>query len=307
MRRVSFALRARYVGIALLLPLAACATPKAGSFDVAEADRWEGRNRKIYNFNKRLDARVLKPTANVYRTVVPKAARTGITNIYSNYGEPANIMNALLQGKIKQAFRSLDRLILNTTLGVGGIADNATELGRPQEPEDFGQTFATWGIESGPYVVLPVFGPSTLRDSFGLAFDIVVDPADFARNAAFSPSIAWRVGQIATRIINFRARATDLGADALLADSLDDYTLLKSVYLQNRRNAIYDGNPPLTAQELEDMDGAEPPAESPAEAPAELGPSPDQPPPPPAAPAVPLPQTPARSAVPAAADQTPPS
>jgi phospholipid-binding lipoprotein MlaA len=302
MRSVSFALRARYIGIALLLPLAACATPKAGSFEVAEADRWEGRNRKIYNFNKRLDARVLKPTANVYRTVVPKSARTGITNIYSNYGEPANIMNALLQGKIKQAFRSLDRLIINTTLGIGGIADNATELGRPQEPEDFGQTFATWGIESGPYVVLPVFGPSTLRDSFGLAFDIVIDPADFARNAAFSPSIPWRIGQLATRIINFRARATEMGADTLLSESLDEYALLKSVYLQNRRNAIYDGNPPLSAQELEDMDGAEP-VEA---APAETGVTPDQPPPSPAAPAVPPPQTPAPVPEPPAPGQTPP-
>jgi phospholipid-binding lipoprotein MlaA len=302
MRSVPFALRARYIGIALLLPLAACATPKAGSFEVAEADRWEGRNRKIYNFNKRLDARVLKPTANVYRTVVPKSARTGITNIYSNYGEPANILNALLQGKIKQAFRSLDRLIINTTLGIGGLADNATELGRPQEPEDFGQTFATWGIESGPYVVLPVFGPSTLRDSFGLAFDIVIDPADFARNAAFSPSIPWRIGQIATRIINFRARASDMGADALLADSLDEYALLKSVYLQNRRNALYDGNPPLSAEELQDMDGAEPAPEAMPDAAA----TPDQPPPSPAAPAVPSPQTPAPVPEPPAPGQTPP-
>lgn len=302
MRSVSFALRARYISIALLLPLAACATPKAGSFEVAEADRWEGRNRKIYNFNKRLDARVLKPTANVYRTVVPKSARTGITNIYSNYGEPANIMNALLQGKIKQAFRSLDRLIINTTLGIGGIADNATELGRPQEPEDFGQTFATWGIESGPYVVLPVFGPSTLRDSFGLAFDIVIDPADFARNAAFSPSIPWRIGQLATRIINFRARATEMGADTLLADSLDEYALLKSVYLQNRRNALYDGNPPLSAEELQDMDGAEPAPEAMPDAAA----TPDQPPPSPAAPAVPPPQTPAPVPEPPAPGQTPP-
>jgi phospholipid-binding lipoprotein MlaA len=302
MRSVSFALRARYISIALLLPLAACATPKAGSFEVAEADRWEGRNRKIYNFNKRLDARVLKPTANVYRTVVPKSARTGITNIYSNYGEPANIMNALLQGKIKQAFRSLDRLIINTTLGIGGIADNATELGRPQEPEDFGQTFATWGIESGPYVVLPVFGPSTLRDSFGLAFDIVIDPADFARNAAFSPSIPWRIGQLATRIVNFRARATEMGADTLLSESLDEYALLKSVYLQNRRNALYDGNPPLSAQELQDMDGAEPAPEAMPDAAA----TPDQQPPSPAAPAVPPPQTPAPVPEPPAPGQTPP-
>lgn len=240
--------------LALALPLAACTTPKAGSYEVASADRWEGTNRKIYNFNKRLDRVALKPLANTYRTVVPTAARHGITNVYSNYGEPGNFVNALLQGKIKQAFRTLDRAILNTTLGVGGLADNATDLGRPEESEDFGQTFATWGIESGPYVVLPVFGPSTLRDSFGLTADIFLDPADFARNAAFSPSIYWRIGQISTRIINFRARVTEQGGDKLLEDSLDEYTLLKSAYLQNRRNALYDGNLPIEDEPL-DADG----------------------------------------------------
>lgn len=229
--------------------LGGCMTTHAASTETAEADRWEGTNRRIYQFNKNLDRAVLKPLANGYRTVVPTAARHGITNVYSNYGEPANLMNSVLQGKISQAFRTLDRFLINSTLGVGGLADNATDLGRPQEKEDFGQTFAAWGIDSGPYVVLPVFGPSTLRDSFGLAADIVIDPADFARNAAFSPSIYWRIGQLATRIINFRARLTDQGGDSLLADSLDEYALVRSVYLQSRRSALYDGNPPEDPEE----------------------------------------------------------
>jgi phospholipid-binding lipoprotein MlaA len=258
---------ARAAAMLASLALVACATPKAGSMDVANADRWEGTNRRIYNFNASLDRKVLKPVANTYRTVVPVAARHGITNVYSNYGEPANLMNAVLQGKISQAFRTLDRAIINTTLGVGGLADHATELDRPQEREDFGQTFAVWGIESGPYVVLPVFGPSTLRDSFGLAADVFIDPADFARNAAFSPSIYWRIGQIATRIINFRARATEQGADQLLADSLDPYTLMKSAYIQSRRNAIYDGNLPLDPEDdMADEMAEEPEAAAPAPA-----------------------------------------
>lgn len=242
------------LGIAFsVLPIVSgCTTPHAGGFEVAEADRWEGTNRRIYAFNKNLDGAVLRPVANTYRAVVPKAARHGITNVYSNYGEPENLLNAVLQGKISQAFRTLDRLILNTALGVGGLADVATDLDRPQEREDFGQTFAMWGIQSGPYVVLPVFGPATLRDSFGLAADVLLDPADFARNAAFSPSLYWRAGQIATRLINFRARLSDDGGDALLADSLDEYTLVKSVYLQNRRNAIYDGNLPPEAEDDSD-------------------------------------------------------
>jgi phospholipid-binding lipoprotein MlaA len=252
--------RALALALVALPPLAGCATPKAGGMEVAEADRWEGTNRRIYQFNKNLDRKLLKPIANTYRTVVPTAARHGITNVYSNYGEPANFLNAVLQGKISQAFRTLDRFLINSTLGVGGLADNATDLDRPQEREDFGQTFAAWGIESGPYVVLPVFGPSTLRDSFGLTADIVIDPADFARNAAFSPSLYWRAGQIATRIISFRARLSEQGGDQLLADSLDEYTLVKSAYLQSRRNAIYDGNlPPDPEDAPEEAPGNAPP------------------------------------------------
>lgn len=225
--------------------------------EVAEADRWELTNRRVYRFNKNIDRTVLKPVANGYRTVVPIAARHGITNVYSNYGEPANLLNAILQGKISQAFRTFDRFLINTTLGVGGLADNATELNRPQEREDFGQTFAAWGIESGPYVMLPIFGPSTLRDSFGLTADIIVDPADFARNAVFSPSIPWRLGQISLRLVNVRARLSEQGGDQLLADSLDEYTLVKSAYLQSRRNLIYDGNLPLDPEE-KDPDAAPP-------------------------------------------------
>ena len=219
-------------------------TSHAASIETAQGDRWEGTNRRIYQFNKNIDRAVLKPLANGYRTVVPTAARHGITNVYSNYGEPANILNALLQGKISQAFRSLDRFLINSTLGVGGLADNATDLDRPQEKEDFGQTFAAWGFDSGPYVVLPIFGPATLRDSFGLAADVLLEPSDFARNAAFSPTIYWRIGQISTRLVNFRARLTEQGGDDLLADSLDEYTLVRTAYLQSRRNALYDGNPP---------------------------------------------------------------
>jgi phospholipid-binding lipoprotein MlaA len=261
MRQAGFVLRGKRFGrlALILLPLAACATPKAGGYEVAEADRWQGTNRKIYNFNKGLDRAVLKPAANAYRTVVPTAARHGIANVFSNYGEPANMLNAILQGKISQAFRSFDRLLVNSTIGVGGLADNATDLGRPEEPEDFGQTFAAWGIESGPYVVVPVFGPSTVRDSFGLAADFAFDPADYIRNAVLHPSIYWKAGQIITRLVDFRARTIDLGADAVLADSLDEYTLLKSVYLQNRRNAIYDGNPPPLPGEMDDGSEEVPP------------------------------------------------
>lgn len=258
----------------VLLPallLGACATPQSLSLERAEADPWEASNRRVYALNKKLDQYAVKPASTAYRTVVPKAARTGVSNVYQNYVEPRNFLGYMLQGKIKLAFRSLDRLILNTTLGVGGLADVATDLGRPQQNTDFGQTLAQWGVKAGPYVMLPFFGPATLRDGMMTPVDLIVDPADIARNAAFSPSLYWRAGQIAGRVIELRSRLTDAGGDAILADSLDEYTLIKSAYLQRRRAQLYYGNPPPTAEELEEYQNAEtptaetPPAETPAE------------------------------------------
>ena len=236
--------------VVLGIPLTACATPRAGGLEVAQADRWENSNRRVYAFNKKVDRYAYKPVTNVYRAVVPKVARRGISNAYSNYGEPANFLNSLLQGKIAQAFRTFDRFLLNTTLGIGGLFDVATGLGRPQQSEDFGQTFAQWGIKSGPYVVLPFFGPSTLRDGVGLPFDFVIDPADFGRNALLSPSWYWRGGQIAGRLIDVRSRLIDAGSEGLLADSLDEYTLVKSAYLQRRRDQIWDGSPPQDPSDI---------------------------------------------------------
>ncbi|OYU14557.1 MAG: VacJ family lipoprotein [Alphaproteobacteria bacterium PA4] len=256
------------LALPLLAPLSACTTPRAGGLERAEADPWEKSNRKIYAFNKKLDKYALKPAAQVYRTAVPTAARHGITNVYNTYNEPLNFINALLQGKIKQAFRSVDRFMINATLGVGGLADNATELGRPEEPEDWGQTFATWGIKSGPYLMLPLFGPSTLRDSFGLGFDFLVNPADFARNAAFNPTLLWQAGQVSVRIVNLRARIADQGGDAVLANSLDEYTLVKSAYLQRRKSDIWDGNPPYVPEDDGTAEDAAPSADAPAPAPA---------------------------------------
>jgi phospholipid-binding lipoprotein MlaA len=242
---------------ALALPLlAGCTTPRAGDYKVAEADRWEASNRKIYAFNKKIDKYALKPAADVYRTVVPAAGRHGITNALNNYNEPLNFLNAILQGKIKQAFRSVDRFFLNTTLGVGGLADVATDIGRPEEPEDWGQTFAVWGIKSGPYVMLPFFGPSTLRDGFGLGFDFVAHPSDYARNALLHPTLVAKAGQISLRIVNLRARLADEGGDSLLAGSLDEYALVRSAYLQRRHNQIWDGNPPFDPAD----DGSDTPA-----------------------------------------------
>lgn len=273
--------------LAILPLLAGCTTTGATDLPRAEDDPWERGNRRVHAFNKGLDRYAIRPISQTYRTVIPRAGRTAVANAYSNYSEPFNFMNAVLQGKIDQAFRTMDRFILNSTLGVGGVADVATDLGRPQEPEDFGQTFARWGIKSGPYLVLPLFGPSTLRDGLATPLDFFVDPADFTRNALLSPSIPARLGQVGGRIINFRARATEQGADKLLAESLDDYATMRSAWLQRRKYLLHDGNPPAA-----DDPFADPFAEGPA-TPA------SPPPPPPEAPAAPVPQTPAPGPAPA--------
>jgi phospholipid-binding lipoprotein MlaA len=254
--------------VALLAALLLTACASTGSTDLAraEADPWEKSNRRVFAFNKGLDRWVVKPVTTGYRFVAPKPVRTAVSNAYGNYGEPANFINSVLQGKFAQAFRTIDRFLLNSTLGVAGITDVATDLGRPKEPEDFGQTLARWGVKSGPYVVLPLFGPSTLRDGIMTPFDFFIDPADFARNAWLSPGWDVRIAMASGRIINFRNTLIETGADKLLADSLDNYTLAKSAYLQRRRLQLFDGQLPAEEDpfaEPADEPAAEPPKANP--------------------------------------------
>ncbi len=252
-------------GIApLILAVAGCATPHPGSMDQAvNSDPYEKTNRAIYGFNRGLDRYALKPVTKVYRAVTPEAARHGVSNALKNIDEPLSFVNAILQGKIKQAFRSVDRFLINSTLGVGGLADHATDLGRPEEPEDFGQTLAVWGVKSGPYLMLPLFGPSTLRDGIGLGVDTVTDPFTYGRNAVLHPTFLAKVGVFGGGVIDLRSRIIDAGGDKVLDDSLDEYATIKSAYLQRRQNQIYDGNPPL-----DDEEGEPPASPAPAAPPA---------------------------------------
>ena len=251
------------LALAALLLLPACTTTGSTDLARAQADPWEKSNRRMHKFNKGLDRWVVRPITGGYRTVVPRPARTAVTNAYGNYGEPANLVNAVLQGKFAQAFRTLDRFLLNSTLGLAGIMDVATDLGRPKEAEDFGQTLARWGVKSGPYLVLPLFGPSTLRDGIMTPFDFFIDPADFGRNALFHPGWDVRIGMAGGRVINFRNQLIDTGAEKLLADSLDDYTLAKSAYLQRRRLQLFDGQLPAAEDPFAEPDEVPPPPAEP--------------------------------------------
>jgi phospholipid-binding lipoprotein MlaA len=296
----------RPLPLLLLLALAACATPRAGDLDHAATDPWEKTNRRIFALNNGIDRYALRPAANVYRAVVPKPARNGIHNALSNYNEPLNFTNAVLQGKISGAFRVLDRFLVNSTVGLGGLIDVATDAGRPEEPHDYGQTFAVWGVESGPFLMLPLFGPSTVRDGVGTVLDLAANPADLSRNWIANPSIFWRLGQASTQVVDLRARVSDQGADKMMADSLDAYTLVKSAWLQRRLNQIWDGNPPVKDEEFLDqpLDEPAPEAIEPPPEPSADKPGPTEtvaiapPPPPPAAPEAPSPQTPVPAAEP---------
>ena len=283
--RLQFLMRA--AASLAVLAVGACATPHPGSIADAQRDPWEKTNRKIYALNRGLDRYALKPASNVYRAVVPGAARRGVTNGLNNITEPTSFINAILQGKIKQAFRTVDRFLINSTIGIAGLADQATDLGRPEEPEDFGQTLAVWGVKSGPYVMLPFFGPSTLRDTVGLAGDFASDPVPYVRRDVLGKSILITGGQFGLTALDLRSKLTDAGADNVLDSSLDEYATVKSAFLQRRQSQIYDGSPPDEDDEpVEDAPlapgatppGAGTPADGPPTAPSPAAPQPSTPP-----------------------------
>jgi len=229
---------------AVLLGLGACATPRPGSNAPALRDPYEKFNRGVYGLNRGLDRYAAKPATQAYRFAVPVVARRGITNIFNNLEEPLSFINAVLQGKPRRAWHTLKRFVINSTIGVGGLADHATGMGLPAESEDFGQTLAVWGVNSGPYLMLPFLGPSTFRDGTGFAVDSVADPVTYARNAAFHPSFAAKAAQFAVSTLDLRSKLIDAGADSVLESSLDEYATVRSAYLQRRQSQIYDGNPP---------------------------------------------------------------
>jgi len=232
--------------LAMLL-LAACAgTPKhASAPDLAEADvvagqgassaihdPWEGWNRKVHRFNNALDRAVTKPVARGYVRVVPRPVRTGVGNVFSNLGQPVSALNALFQGKPKNAGQSLARFALNLTLGIGGLFDPASDANLPKGNEDFGQTLAVWGWKHSRYLELPLLGPRTVRDSFGMGGDIAASPM---RQIDDKPT---RYGLAGLSLVS--ARAQLLSIDSLREGAVDDYILVRDAWLQRRQHLIFD-------------------------------------------------------------------
>lgn len=234
--------------------LGACATTHPG-------DPLEPVNRKVFAFNDAVDRAVLAPTARAYREVVPSPVRTGVSNFFGNIGDLWSAINSFLQFKLENGLNSTLRVGINTFFGFGGLLDIASEARIYAEPEDFGQTLGHWGLGPGPYVVLPLLGPSTLRDTAALPVDWQASPSSLLTSDA-----ATGYGLTGLRIVDTRARLLD--ATRMLDDaSLDKYLFTRDAWLQRRRNLVYDGAPPPSEDE-EDWDSDEPAAAPAAAAPA---------------------------------------
>ena len=197
-----------------------------------------------------LDEYVLHPIAESYVEWVPEPVRDGVSNFFDNLTEPRNTLNNFLQGKLANGFVSLARFVINSTVGVVGLFDVADKMELKAAPEDFGQTLAVWGVPTGPYVVWPFFGPSTIRETIGTVSDVASQPMYWAFSD--SEDLKYSVPLAALGAIDLRSRL--LAADAMLQSAIDPYVAMREAYLNNRINLIYDGNPPLVLQadEFED-------------------------------------------------------
>jgi phospholipid-binding lipoprotein MlaA len=228
------AIRARWVGAAAFLALmAGCATgPNANP-----ADPLEPFNRGVSRFNDTVDDAVLVPVATAYQKALPSMVRTGVNNFFGNIGDVWSLANNVAQLKLQNSAETFMRLNVNTFFGLGGLLDVATEAGIPRHEEDFGQTLGHWGVGAGPYVVLPLLGSSTLRDTAAKPLDYWGDPVGHIED------VAWRNSLTVLRVVDTRAQF--LRAGRLLEDAaLDKYSFTRDAYLQHRRSDVYDGNPP---------------------------------------------------------------
>jgi phospholipid-binding lipoprotein MlaA len=245
----------------LVLACAGCATVKPGATPVTDNDPFESWNRKVFAFNQELDDFLLRPVAVVWAEAVPQPMRTGIGNFYANIADAWSAVNNLLQGKPRTAFAVAFRFSVNTVFGFGGLLDLASEMGIDRSYEDFGQTLGVWGFDSGPYLVWPLLGPSTLRDSVAL-------PLNYAASPMYLFDLDW-LGQFGVWTLNLvNTRSSLLGATSLLDTiALDKYSFVRGAYLQRRRSQIYDGEEPPSPDPSTEGEGDAPPAPA-ASAPA---------------------------------------
>ena len=224
------------------LALGGCASPGHNP-----KDPFESFNRGVYKFNDTLDKVVVKPVAKGYNTVLPSPVRRGVSNFFSNLNDVTVAVNDLLQLKGKQAISDTGRILVNTTVGLFGLIDVASSVGLAKHNEDFGQTLGYWGIGSGPYLMLPFLGPSSVRDSVGLYADTATSESDRLKHVGVRNEV------YATSLLAKRAALLD---DEVVLDeaAIDRYSFIRDAYLQHRQNLVYDGNPPREKYDDEDDD-----------------------------------------------------
>ena len=232
--------------VACAMSLSACAKKPTDPTELAAFeqvnDPFEPWNRGVWSVNQAVDKVTFKPLAQGYRAITPEPFRVGIRNAYDNISEPWSFINNILQGDFGRAGRNLGRLIINTTVGIGGLFDAATDFGIPSADEDLGQTFATWGIDEGPFLMLPLLGPSNPRDFAGFIGGGFGDPVGIAlrRENLTNANIGITAGNLLVQ----REQVLEQ-FDALVEQSQDSYAALRSAYRQNREFEIYNGDPPI--------------------------------------------------------------
>ena len=237
--------------IAAAMLLTGCATTQNPQ------DPLEGYNRTVFRFNDAVDRTVLKPTATAYKNVTPGFVQTGVNNFFGNLSDAWSSVNNLLQGKGEAGMTDFTRFALNSTFGIAGLLDIASEAGLQKHNEDFGQTLGVWGVPSGPFLMLPILGPSTVRDTAALPADIGGDIWKYKEPAN------WRNIGAAVRVVD--KRATLLDAGNLLEDAaLDRYEFIRDGYMQRRQSQVYDGNVPRQADDAEEATSNAEPAADPA-------------------------------------------
>jgi phospholipid-binding lipoprotein MlaA len=273
------------LGMICVFGLCACVTLPPNSKRVPQ-DPWESWNRGVYKVNDKLDRAIAKPVTKAYVRVVPSPIRTGVTNFFANLETPTVMVNDALQGKFLAAGNDLGRFLLNSTVGLAGILDPATPAGLARNDEDFGQTLGHWGVHPGPFVELPILGPSDVRDTASRVVDTYTNPRQYIRNSYVS------YGLYLPYLVDKRAALLSL--DETLKNVFDPYAFVRDAYLQRRAYLVSDGKEteePMVdpGDDSSDSDKIPPsPPQQPASSPAPTSPAPTSP-----APTSPAPTSPA--------------
>ncbi len=224
------------LAVAAAMGMAGCATTANNP-----RDPFEGFNRAMFSVNEGIDV-VVKPVARGYDAVLPGPIKTGIGNFFGNIADLWIAVNNFLQGKVTEGASDVGRVLVNSTVGIVGLIDVASDLGLEKHAEDFGQTLGKWGVGEGPYLFWPIIGPRNVRDTFGFAVDASADPVVHLHD------VSARNTLIGIRFIDLRASL--LPADKVIEEAaFDKYNYIRDAYFQNRRNAVHDGNPPPIKEE----------------------------------------------------------